>query len=97
VSTSPHRRWEVRPGSRSHTRVLPLNPDVLLRLSIGGLPPILTGYVVLDQNGIASGRIAFAGFPQFVGLKFFTAFVALDPRATSGIKTISNAHETLVH
>jgi hypothetical protein len=85
------------PGIPIDTRTLPLNPDLLLRLSIGGLPPILTGYVgVLDQDGIASGGISFANFAQFIGLKFFTAFVVLDPAAPSAIKTISNAHEVLV-
>jgi hypothetical protein len=85
------------PGIPIDTRVLPLNGDLLLRLTIGGLPPILTGYVgALDQDGIGSGRISFAGFPQMLGLRFFTAFVVLDPAGPSGIRTISNAHEVLV-
>jgi hypothetical protein len=85
------------PGIRIDSRVLPLNFDLLLQLSIGGLPPILTGYVgALDQDGIGSGSINFAGFPQMRGLKFSTAFVVLDPQAISGIKTISNAEEVVV-
>jgi hypothetical protein len=57
----------------------------------------MTGYVgVLDPNGIGSGSISFANFPQFVGLRFFTGFVVIAPTAPSGIKTISNAHEVLV-
>jgi hypothetical protein len=85
------------PGIQIGNRNLPLNPDLLLRLSIGGLPPILTGYFgTLDQNGIGSGRIAFQGFPGFTGLKFVTAFVTLDPAAPMGIGTISNAHPTQV-
>jgi hypothetical protein len=63
----------------------------------GGLPPILTGYAgALDRDGIASGKISFAGFPEFRGLRFFSGFVVLDPAAPSGIRTISNAHEVLV-
>jgi hypothetical protein len=85
------------PGIPIDSRVIPLNNDLLLRLSIGGLPPILTGYVgALDQNGLGSGKIDFSGFPQFVGLRFSTAVLVLDPAAPSGIKTISNAHETQV-
>jgi hypothetical protein len=85
------------PGIPIDSRNLPLNPDLLLRLTIGGLPPILTGYVgALDRDGIAAGKISFAGFAQFVGLRFFTAFVALAPAAPSGIKTISEAHEVRV-
>ena len=85
------------PGIPIDSRNLPLNFDLIFQLTIGGLPPIMTGYVgVLDQDGIGSGRISFASFPQFVGLRFFTAFVVLDPAAPSAIKTISNAHEVLV-
>jgi hypothetical protein len=81
------------PGIPIDTRVLPLNPDVLLRLTIGGLPPILTGFVgALDRDGVAAGQVNFAGFPQFNGLQFSTAFVVLDPPSPSGIKTISNPH-----
>ena len=50
----------------------------------------------LDPNGIASGKISFAGFPEFIGLRFFTAFIVVDPTAPSGIRTISNAHEMQV-
>jgi hypothetical protein len=85
------------PGIQIGTRVLPLNPDLLFQLTIGGLPPILTGYVgALDRDGIAAGRINFANFPGFAGFRFFTAFVVLDPAAPFGIGTISNAHPTLV-
>jgi hypothetical protein len=85
------------PGIPIDTRVLPLNFDLLLQLSIGGIAPILTGYVgALDQDGISAGQFSFAGFPQLVGLRFFNAFVVLDPAATSGIRTISNAHEVRV-
>jgi hypothetical protein len=85
------------PGIPIDTRVLPLNGDLLLRLRVGGLPPILTGFVgSLDPNGIASGKINFAGFPEFRGLRFFSAFCVFDQAAPSGIKTISNAYEMQV-
>lgn len=85
------------PGIPIDTRVLPLNLDGILHLTVGGLPPILSGYAgTLDADGIAAGRIVFAGFPRLVGLRFFTAFIVLDATAPSGIKTISNAHEVVV-
>jgi hypothetical protein len=85
------------PGIRIDTRVLPLNFDALLQLTAGGLPPILTGYAgTLNQDGVAGGRISFAGYPGLVGLRFFSAFVVLDTQAPSGIRTISNALEVLV-
>jgi hypothetical protein len=85
------------PGIQFGNRVLPLNPDALLFLSAGGFPPILTGYSgALNADGIANGQISVAGFPQFVGLQFYNAFLVLDPSAPLGIKTISNAHAVLV-
>jgi hypothetical protein len=85
------------PGIRIDTRILPLNFDPLMQVSIGGLPPVLTGYVgTLDQDGVAFGRISFAGLPHMVGFRFFTAFVVVDPAAPSGTKTISNPLEVLV-
>jgi hypothetical protein len=85
------------PGIRIDNRVLPLNPDPLLQATLGGLPPFLSGYAgVLDQDGIAAGRLSFVGLPQLAGLRFFTAFVVLDPMAPSGIRTISNSHEVLI-
>jgi hypothetical protein len=85
------------PGIPIDTRVLPLNFDAVLQITVGGLPPILTGYAgALNQDGIGAGKIDFAGFPEFRGLRFFNAFVVLDPAAPSGIRTISNAHEVLV-
>jgi hypothetical protein len=85
------------PGIPIDTRILPLNFDVLFQITLGGLPPILTGYTgVLNTDGVANARIDVTGFPQLVGLRFFTAFVVIDLTAPSGIKTISNAHEVLV-
>jgi Tol biopolymer transport system component len=85
------------PGIPIDTRILPLNFDILFQVSIGGLPPVLTGYTgTLDSDGVANGRIDVTGFPQLVGLRFFTAFVVIDLAAPSGIRTISNAFEVLV-
>jgi hypothetical protein len=57
----------------------------------------MTGFVgALDQDGNGLGSITFTGFPQFNGLRLYTAFVVLDPAAPSGIRTISNAHALLV-
>jgi hypothetical protein len=85
------------PGIPIDTRVLPLNFDLLLQLTIGGLPPLMTGFVgVLGPDGIGSGGISFAGFPGFTGLRLFTAFIVIDQSSPSGIKTISNADELRV-
>jgi hypothetical protein len=85
------------PGIQLGSRNLPLNPDPLLTLTVGGLPPILNGYRgLLNGDGTASARIAFQGYPHLVGLRFYTAFLVLDPTAPFGIKTISNSHLTLV-
>jgi hypothetical protein len=82
------------PGIQLGARNIPLNPDLLLQLSIGGLPPIMTGFVgILNNDGIATGSVTFQGFPQVLNLRFFTAFLVLDPASPFGIKTISNAHE----
>ena len=77
--------------------MLPLNPDPLLNVTVGGLSPIMTGYSgLIGTDGTAAGIITFVGFPQLVGFRFFTAFLVLDPAAPQGIRTISNALETVV-
>lgn len=87
------------PGIPIDTRVVPLNPDSLFFLTFGGgLPPILNGYAgILDGDGVAAGSISFAGLPFLLGFQFVSAFVVMDPPAPSRIRTISNAHEVLVH
>jgi hypothetical protein len=85
------------PGIRFDTRTFPLNADALLGVTIGGLPPVMTGFVgVLDANGLGSGQITFPGLGALVGLRFYTAFVVIDPAAPSGLRTLSNAHEVLI-
>jgi len=84
------------PGIPIGTRTLPLNPDALFVLSVGGLPPILNGYNrVIDANGAARGTIIFPNNPAITGIVFFNAFVVFDSAAPHGIKTISNAHQVL--
>lgn len=85
------------PGIPIDTRIVPLNADPLLSVTIGGLPPLMTGFVgVLDADGIAAGGITFPGLPHLVGFRFVVAGLVLDPVAPSGIRTITNAHEVLV-
>jgi hypothetical protein len=85
------------PGTQIGPHLLPLNVDLLMQLTIGGLPPYMTGYVgTLNNDGVGSGRIALAGLPQILGLRFFTAFLVLDPAGPFGIRRVSNAHEVLV-
>ena len=85
------------PGLQLGARVLPLNPDSLFGVSIGGLAPILTGYTgLLDTNGLASGAINFQGYPFLIGFRFFSAFVVLDTASPFGFRTLSNSHEVLV-
>lgn len=85
------------PGIRIDSRTLPLNPDALFSFTVGGRPPIMTGYAgILDADGIASGQITFTGLPQLVGVRFFNAFIVIDPQAPSGMSTISNPHELMI-
>lgn len=78
------------------TRVIPLQPDALFSLTIGGLPPILTGYAgTLDANGVGKGQILVPS-PALVGIAFYSAFVVVDGAAPSRIRTISNALLTLI-
>lgn len=102
--TSPGRTYVAgaalgsSPGIPVDTRIVPLNADSLFFVTFGGLPPLLNGYTgVLDADGVASGSISFAGLSVLQGLRFVNAFVVVDFTAPSRIKTISNAHEVLVH
>ncbi len=85
------------PGIAFGSRVLPLNPDGLLRVTAGGLPPLMTGFTgVLDADGLGSGQITFPGLSALLGLRFYTAFVVADPQSPWGLAVLSNAHEVLV-
>ena len=77
--------------------MLPLNADALLSVTVGGLPPVLTGFTgLLDGDGIGAGQANFAGLGALIGFRFFAAFIVLDGSAPSGIRTISNPVEVLV-
>jgi hypothetical protein len=85
------------PGIQLGSRVVPLNVDLMLQLTVGGVPNVLTGFVgQLNNDGIAGGAMTFTGLPQLIGLRYVTAFLVLDPAAPFGIRTISNALDTLV-
>ena len=47
-------------------------------------------------NGSARGSITVPNNAALIGVKFFNAFVVLEPKSPHGIKTISNAHEVLL-
>ena len=73
-------------------RRLCLDPDMLLVVSSSGQwPGIFEGYRgILDAQGHASAAIRIPDNPALVGLRIHTAFVTLDPRLSSGIRSISN-------
>jgi len=79
------------------TRKIYLGPDPLLAISVGGWwPSIFSGYQgVLDKRGQAQATIDIPNYPRLVGTRLHTAFVTLDPKAPSGIRSISNT-ETIV-
>lgn len=85
-----------RPGIPVDTRVIPLVPDALFALSVGGLTPLLTGFAGrLDANGVANGQILIP-YPALVGVRFYSAFIVLDASAPSGIRTIGAARPILI-
>ena len=73
-------------------RQIKLSPDSLLQISVGGLwPTIFAGYRgVIDSQGQARAAIHIPGMPALIGTHLHTAFVTLDPRAPSGIRSISD-------
>jgi hypothetical protein len=73
-------------------RKLRLSPDELLRVSTSNaLPGIFSGYSgLLDARGEANAAIRLPAIPALVGTRIHTAFVTLDPKAPSGIRSISN-------
>jgi hypothetical protein len=77
------------PGIPVDSRVIPLNGDVLLFLSLT-TPTIFANFQgVLNGTGDALATINLpAAVP--VGFSFYVAYVTLDPAAPSGIRRISN-------
>jgi len=79
------------PGLPVDDRVLPLNADALFLLSLS-LPAVWEGFVgVLDGAGFGTARINLPAEPGLAGFTFYTAFLALDAGAPSGIGWISGA------
>jgi len=78
------------------SRVIPLNVDALLLLSL--TTPALFGNFqgALNATGDALAQVNVPGDPNLVGLTFFVAWVSLDPAAPSGIRHISNAHSLTI-
>jgi hypothetical protein len=72
-------------------RRLDLSPDDLLVVSVSDLWPwIFQGYRgVIDSKGQAQASIHIPNVPALAGTWIHTAFVTLDPRAPSGIRSIS--------
>lgn len=56
----------------------------------------ITGFGMLDANGDARSTVNVPANPALTGLSFYTAYITLDPAASIGIRTISNAlHVTI--
>lgn len=64
-------------------------PDLRL-LPLSG-PLVITAVGLLDGTGDARSNLVLPPNPRLTGLRFFTAFVTLDPAASLGVRTISNA------
>lgn len=77
-----------RPGiALPDGRVINLAIDLLLLISIGGIPGITTGFAgALDAQARATGTITLpTGFPA--GIRFFVSAVALNPGPPGGLET----------
>jgi len=73
------------------TRQLGLSLDALLDVTVNGyLPMVFKNYAgFLDAHGKGTGSIDIPNLPALVGVKFFSAFVTIDAKAPSSIKSIS--------
>jgi hypothetical protein len=73
-------------------RKIALSPDWLLTVSVAGWwPSVFSGYRgLIDSKGQAQATIHIPNVPALIGLRLDSAFVTLDPRAPSGIRSISN-------
>lgn len=72
-------------------RQIDLTPDDLMVLTTGNfLPTVFVDFSgQLDSKGEAKAKINILNDPVLIGVRFYTAFVTLDPRAPFGIKSIS--------
>jgi hypothetical protein len=70
-------------------RVVPLSPDLLLSLSLGGsLPTVFQNYAgLLDAQGQARAALALPPVPELAGITLHNAFVTA---SGAGIATVSN-------
>jgi len=68
-----------------------LSVDDLLVLSVSGLlPGTFVNYLGrLDASGKAQAQLRIPGLPALKGLRIHSAYVTLDPRMPSGVRTIS--------
>jgi hypothetical protein len=73
------------------TRQLGLSADAILVASVGGyLPTVFKDYAgTLDAAGKGKGTINIPNFPALVGVKLHSAFVTIDSKSPSSIKSIS--------
>jgi C1A family cysteine protease len=79
---------------RIDTRTIGLSFDSLLWTSIAGLAPtVFKDYQgKIGANRRAEAALVIPDLPAAVGLKIQTAFITLDPKAPSGVKSISNTY-----
>jgi len=84
----------VRPGiPLADGRIILLNPDVLLFLSVNNLLPGIfnVGPAVLDKNGEAQGTLDVSALPP-LGIPVHLVVLVLDPRAPAGIAVVSDPY-----
>jgi hypothetical protein len=80
------------------TRRLDLSPDSLLLVAVNDYwPTVFSGYRgVLDGQGQAKAAVNIPNIPALIGIRLHTAFVTVDPKAPSGIKSISNTFSFVI-
>jgi hypothetical protein len=85
-----------KPGIPIDTRLIPLNPDFLLFLSLYA-PTVFSGYAgQLDAFGQAQATVNIPPEVGLLGFSFYTAFVTLEPSAPSAVKSISNSEKVTI-
>ena len=80
------------------TRLLNLDPDAILFLSVGGMVPVIfSNYSgVLDSTGQGTAALNIPKETALVGYHIHSAFVTLDMSAPSNIKSISNTFSFVI-
>jgi hypothetical protein len=81
----------IQPGiPLADARVIPLNYDFLLQLSLSPGNGIFVGNVgTLDSAGLAQGFIAIPAVPSLAGIVFHAALVVVDASNPTGVGSIS--------